>query len=88
MPELNDHLQRVNFDPSLLAFQWFVCFFTYNLPIDTSLKVWDLFMLKGVKVLFNVALAIMQILKKQLMETEDFGKLTTHSLLYLIAHMF
>jgi hypothetical protein len=25
------HLMGLNFDPSLLAFQWFVCFFTHNL---------------------------------------------------------
>mmetsp|Transcript_4402 Transcript_4402/g.3197 ORF Transcript_4402/g.3197 Transcript_4402/m.3197 type:complete len:107 (-) Transcript_4402:973-1293(-) len=58
-----------------MAFQWFVCFFTHNLQQETSLKVWDLFMLKGVKVLFNVAICIIYLIRSSLMSTEDFGSL-------------
>jgi len=32
IPDLCAHLDRVGFDPSLLAFQWLVCFLSYNLP--------------------------------------------------------
>ena len=38
MPEVVEHLVKIQFDPSLLAFQWFVCFFTYNLPQEVSFK--------------------------------------------------
>ncbi|CDW87967.1 tbc domain-containing protein [Stylonychia lemnae] len=72
LPDVSDHLERLKFDPSLLAFQWFVCFYTYNMTLEASLKVWDLFMIKGVKVLFNAGLSILSILKKSLLEAQDF----------------
>jgi len=32
IPDLCDYLIKMGLDPSLLAFQWFVCLFSYNLP--------------------------------------------------------
>lgn len=29
--KLFNHLNKISFDPSMLSFQWFVCFFTHNL---------------------------------------------------------
>jgi hypothetical protein len=36
MPNLWKHMEENNFDPSLMAFQWFVGFFTNNLPEEVS----------------------------------------------------
>ena len=62
MPDLSVHLEKVGFDPSLLAFQWLVCFLSYNLFQDVSLKVWDLFFLEGAKVIFRVSLALIHLM--------------------------
>jgi len=35
-PELYCHFETLGFDPSLLAFQWFVCFFTLNIHESVS----------------------------------------------------
>ena len=35
-PDLLEHFGFLNFDPSLLAFQWFVCFFTLNISEKVS----------------------------------------------------
>jgi Rab-GTPase-TBC domain len=78
-------MEESNFDPSLMAFQWFVGFFTNNLPEEvitaytliiaqTSLKVWDLLMVIGVKVLFYTALSILTIFNKSLLKSTDFCK--------------
>lgn len=32
IPDLCQHFRDLGFDPSLLAFQWLVCFLSYNLP--------------------------------------------------------
>jgi Rab-GTPase-TBC domain len=53
----------LGFDPAILAFQWFVCIFTYNMPEQTSLQILDFFILKGCKALFSVGLALIQILQ-------------------------
>ncbi len=36
-PELFRHLISIGFDPSLIAFQWFACFFSYNLPFEVKI---------------------------------------------------
>ena len=34
--KLHYHLKLLNFDPSMLSFQWFVCFFAHNLTPEVS----------------------------------------------------
>ena len=58
----------LGFDPAILAFQWFVCIFTYNMPEQTSLQILDFFLLKGSKACFAVGLALIQILEDQILE--------------------
>jgi hypothetical protein len=66
-------LEEAGFDPSLLAFQWLVCFLSYNLPEEVSYRVWDLFFLKGPKIIFRISLALLHMMKKDLMRSKDFG---------------
>lgn len=74
-PDLYDHFNELNFDPSLLAFQWFVCFFTLNINETVSLKIWDLFMIKGFKALFCTALAMIDHLREPLLAVSDLGQI-------------
>lgn len=60
--KLHQKFTSLGFDPSILAFQWFVCIYTYNMPEKTSLQILDFFLLKGTKTLFSVGLALVQIL--------------------------
>lgn len=42
--------------------EWFTTMFVYNLPIETTAQIWDLFLFgNGHKVLFKVALALLKI---------------------------
>ena len=34
--ELCEHLEGLGFDPSLIAFQWFACFFSYNIDNEVN----------------------------------------------------
>jgi TBC1 domain family member 8/9 len=75
MPDLCEHLESVGFDPSLLAFQWLVCFLSYNLPQDVSDRVWDLFFLKGPKIIFRISISLLYMMRKDLLKTKDFGEI-------------
>ena len=75
LPDLCQHLEEVGFDPSLLAFQWLVCFLSYNLDQEISDRVWDLFFLKGPKIIFRISLALLHLMKKDLMRSKDFGEI-------------
>ena len=59
MPDLEAHLQNLGFDKSLLGFQWFVCFYSYNLHSDVLIRIWDLFLLKGIKIIYMMNLALL-----------------------------
>ena len=50
-----------------------VCFLSYNLPNEISVKIWDLFLISGIKVIFKFALALLQMMKRDLMKSTDFG---------------
>lgn len=39
--------------------EWFLCAFTRTLPWDSLLRIWDIFLCEGVKVLFKTSLVIL-----------------------------
>lgn len=53
------HLKKVNAEPMYYCTEWFLCAFTRTLPWDSLLRIWDLFLCEGVKVLFKTALVIL-----------------------------
>ena len=38
--------------------QWFITIYSYSLPFDMVLRIWDVFMLEGMKVVFRVGLQV------------------------------
>ncbi|XP_017779453.1 PREDICTED: TBC1 domain family member 10B [Nicrophorus vespilloides] len=53
------HLKKVNAEPVYYCTEWFLCAFTRTLPWDSLLRIWDIFLCAGIKVLFKVALVIL-----------------------------
>ena len=47
-------------DPALYMIEWFMCVFCRTLPWPTVLRVWDMFLCEGVKILFKVALVLLK----------------------------
>ncbi len=47
-------------EPVLYMTEWFLCVFARTLPWPCVLRVWDMFMCEGVKVLFRVALVLLR----------------------------
>ena len=60
LPRLAAHFQRECVHASMFATQWFVTLFAYSLPLRVVERVWDVFMLEGVKVIFEVGVALLQ----------------------------
>ena len=73
LPNLCQHLDNFNFDVDLLLTKWLICLFVNHLPLETELVVWDLFFIKGIQVLFRVALTLFQMMEEQILEAEDPG---------------
>ncbi len=50
MPALGAHLSDEGVLPSMYCSHWFITAFAYALPFDHLLRVWDVFLLEGLKV--------------------------------------
>lgn len=47
-------------NPSMYASQWFITVFSYSFPFHLALRIWDVFLYEGVKVVFKVSLALLK----------------------------
>lgn len=75
MPDLFNHFQSTMFEPKIVTFQWFSCLFAYNFSFDVISRIWDLFFLKGSKILFRVSLAILHIMRPHILQQQAFDEI-------------
>ncbi|KAF9379184.1 hypothetical protein CPB97_009131 [Podila verticillata] len=66
-PKLAEYLHQNEVMPLMYMTSWFLTLFTMSLPWASVLQVWDIFYFDGVKSLFRVGLAILQLCRDQLM---------------------
>ncbi|KAL4262497.1 Rab-GAP TBC domain-containing protein [Pleurotus pulmonarius] len=59
-PKLYSHLNELGVDLPAICFSWFLSLFTDCLPVETLFRVWDVFLIDGLDVLFRIALAILR----------------------------
>lgn len=71
MPRLYTHLTALGVDLPAICFSWFLSLFTDCLPIETLFRVWDVFLVDGLDVLFRVALGILRSNEQELLECES-----------------
>ena len=66
-PMLSAHLEGHGVNVSSVSTNWFLCIFVNSLPLESCLRVWDIFFLECCSsVLFRVALALVDIYFKVL----------------------
>lgn len=73
-PKVYEHFKNLNIEPLLFAVQWFVCLYSYNLPCEAVIRVWDIFLCEGQSFLFTVALAILHIYRKKILAIDNYNK--------------
>ncbi|KAJ7595099.1 rab-GTPase-TBC domain-containing protein [Mycena floridula] len=59
IPKLFAHLTDLGVDLPAICFSWFLSLFTDCLPVETLFRVWDLFLVDGLDVLYRMALGIL-----------------------------
>ncbi|XP_027358966.1 EVI5-like protein isoform X2 [Abrus precatorius] len=60
LPKLGEHFSHEMINPSMYASQWFITVFSYSFPFHLALRIWDVFLYEGVKIVFKVGLALLQ----------------------------
>ncbi|KAM3873730.1 TBC1 domain family member 10A-like [Diretmus argenteus] len=59
-PVAHRHLAKHKLEPILYMTEWFMCAFSRTLPWASVLRVWDMFLCEGVKVIFRVGLVLLK----------------------------
>jgi hypothetical protein len=77
LPDLYNFLVNNGLEENLNNFihKWFVSLFVQNFKEEFSLLIWDFLFLEGNIILFKAGLAVFKILKNEVMEKNDFGKI-------------
>jgi hypothetical protein len=60
MPKLAAYLDEIGCDPAIYASQWFLTLFVYHFPFRAVLRLWDVFMCEGWKIIFRTGLALLK----------------------------
>ena len=71
LPELAEHLRKIDLHPQTYATQWFMTVYLYSFPFDVVARVWDVFLAEGWTFIVRVALAILQIGQSQMLQQHD-----------------
>ncbi|KAH9448959.1 hypothetical protein Pst134EA_028244 [Puccinia striiformis f. sp. tritici] len=61
LAELDDHFDALDVELPAITFGWFLSLFADALPIQTLLRVFDLFLIDGSLLLFRISLALLKI---------------------------
>uniref|UniRef100_A0A915MG68 Rab-GAP TBC domain-containing protein n=1 Tax=Meloidogyne javanica TaxID=6303 RepID=A0A915MG68_MELJA len=77
MPALHAHLQKLEVNLSLFTLSWFLTVFVDVLSHTVYIKIFDVFLYEGNKVLFRFALAILRLVELRLLECNSFSGVHT-----------
>ena len=71
LPDLCSHLELLNILPEDYFDEWNETIFCKNFNIDISMKIWDLFVVQGEKIIFDAGIALMKELQDELLDCEE-----------------
>ena len=71
LPDLCSHLELLSVLPEHYFDEWNKTIFCKNFNIDIAMKIWDLFVVQGEKVVFDAGIALMKELQNDLLDCEE-----------------
>ncbi|KAJ8667570.1 hypothetical protein QAD02_009233 [Eretmocerus hayati] len=74
LPKLKKKLDKCGCDSILYALKWFFVVFQERTPVSLGLRIWDIFLLEGDRVLPAIAYTVMKLHKRQLMTMESLDE--------------
>ncbi|KAM7345168.1 USP6 N-terminal-like protein isoform 1-T1 [Cochliomyia hominivorax] len=75
MPKLHKHFMKHNVDSILYSIKWFFVVFVERIPFSLSLRVWDIFLLEGDRVITAMAITILYLHKSELLRLKDMDSI-------------
>lgn len=56
LPELCDHFESLDILPEIYLIEWTMTLFAKSLNIDISARIWDIYMIEGIKAIYQAAI--------------------------------
>jgi hypothetical protein len=75
-PKLAKRMRANNVTGPLYASKWFITLFAYDMPFETVLRLWDVAMHEGMKVVLQFALLLIKMNEKELLKADFQGMVT------------
>jgi hypothetical protein len=66
LPKLWRHFENIGVCPSMFAPQWFMTVYSSNFPMECVVRIWDVYLYEGPKIVYRIFLAVMKLHYKQL----------------------
>ena len=73
-PLVSEVLDESGVQLSLISLQWFLCVFLNTLPLETALRIWDVFFFKGDEVIFRAGVALLKLHESSLVASIEQSK--------------
>lgn len=71
IPKLKKHFDQYNLDSILYSLKWFFVVFIERIPFNLCLRVWDIYLLDGEKVVTAMAYTILRLHKTKILKLKD-----------------
>lgn len=76
-PIVHSHIEQIGMPWAIGCTKWFICLYSEVLPTETVLRIWDSLFFEGSKIIFRVALSLIKLHKKEILECDELGDLIT-----------
>jgi TBC1 domain family member 6 len=74
-PIINEKVLELGLPWAVILTKWLICCFAEVLPVETVLRIWDVMFAEGYKIIFRTALAMIYLLKDEILKTNDITDL-------------
>ena len=71
IPKIYELFKKEGMIPSMYASEWFICLFSRNLEFNILVRIFDVFLLEGYKVIYRFALAFLKLKEEKFLEGKD-----------------
>ncbi|XP_059622835.1 USP6 N-terminal-like protein [Phlebotomus argentipes] len=71
LPKVKKHFDQFNLDSILYSLKWFFVIFVERIPFSLCLRVWDIYLLDGEKVVTGMAYTILRLHKSKILKLKD-----------------
>ncbi|XP_031616395.1 USP6 N-terminal-like protein isoform X2 [Contarinia nasturtii] len=76
LPKLHKHFTKHSLDAILYSIKWFFVIFVERIPFSLCLRIWDIYMIEGERVVTAMAYTILHLHRKKLMNMKDMDEMT------------